>query len=319
MSPDVGEGGLARRLVIDAEQIFKPTLDEGISFHVEEQISRVRLWQPCQAAPRLRLAHAERGCAALPARVLERGLHFQTVECTGCQFWHACLAFRQLLHGDNAGRLKLAALRATNPGDEAQVVGAFPFLFALVAPPAQSARSDRFGSGGLRGGHKRLQTTTQASSVRGIVGQPKRGALIVSKLDMDPLRRDTLDLGQQVGVKAKLQQVLRIGRSLQLGIDHLVGKRPKLGRALHTLEKVRITTPFPALEGGLINMGWPAQQCLPGLLGSFRQAQVFSGDNGDRRGALLDALQVGRFMGVALLLHQLGGRRIIDGLKVFPQ
>jgi hypothetical protein len=79
--------------------------------------------------------------------------------------------------------------------------------------------------------------------VGSIVGEPQGDAAAIAEHDVDVLRRDTLHLGQEVGIECELQDVLGIGGAFQLGVDDLIGEAAKLRRPADALQEVGVAAP----------------------------------------------------------------------------
>ena len=55
---------------------------------------------------------------------------------------------------------------------------------------------------------------------------------------MGELGRDTLNLGEQVGIEHQLQDMFRMRSTLPLGVRNLIADRAKLRAALHSFQEV---------------------------------------------------------------------------------
>jgi hypothetical protein len=226
------------------------------------------------------------------------------------------LAGGEPCHRVDANGFQLLALRPADTRDEREAVLGLPLLGATILPPAQSAR--RYGVGPCVGtfDQEGFELATRVPRVGRHFGKAHGEAAAVTQLEMRRLGRRALHLGDEIAVQAELEHVLRVGLSLQLGVDDLVRPRAQPGRTFDTLEEIAVATPRAVEQGALEN------DVRSGLHGLERQADrllewnAVLRDLHDGAPVGFQLLEEGEFVLVTLLLQQFRLGTVLARLQV---
>ncbi len=175
----------------------------------------------------------------------------------------------------------------------------------MVLPPAERA-----GGAALRprfrpDADELLQPLPGAPGVCGVVGQPETGPFTVAKLDMRGLGSDTLEIGQQIRIEHELEQVLRIGLSLELGVGDLVAPVAQVRGPLDPFEEVGPPAPGPAMKRRLKDDIGTGGERLPGLCQAGVERKPLARHFHDAASRGLQSVEMRRLVRIPHLLEKL--------------
>ena len=108
----------------------------------------------------------------------------------------------------------------------------------------------------------------------------------------------TLNSGKKIGVKRQLEHVVWGRFALQLGVRDFIGEWSKFGRDWHTLQKVRIATPYSVRKRALIDDVRSSLQSFVRGVHRFLEGDILCFDPHDR---LALGLKSRKILGLMLL------------------
>lgn len=172
--------------------------------------------------------------------------------------------------------------------------------------------SDRLGIGAGETGEQSFAVERlQALIVREELIDAVADALPGSEHDVHVLRAYALELLEQIGVEAQLDEEVGLGVSRELGVQDLVAERAEGGGGpLYALEEVGEAAPVAVNECGLVDDIGPAEHRMAGRLGrrvQARQAAPGIGNLDDIQALRPQRGQMRRLVLVALSGHKVNG------------
>lgn len=183
------------------------------------------------------------------------------------------------------------------------MVFGLPLGRAVVTPATQTAGTTRLGTRSCRTVCDESQVTILRCFDKVFEFNPPKTCLVaVSENKMHRVRKLVLDLSDQLGIESELEDVLRAGRSGELGVDYLITVCAETGSAVHLAQEIGKAVPGHIEKGSLVDIGGPRAHRGLGQRGALFQ-RAARGDLRDRAG-LAQLLEVTRFVRVPGILDQ---------------